>query len=194
MKFVGIRFTRAELVKTLRDREGGSHVDPKSDKRIAAIERSRSRWRSLIESNEDGTQTMSVSFHLSPPDAVDEAAAGDEMNGFVLASMCAIAEEVLFSVTPEPDNRQRMSHEAFRRPLYLSDSEIERGRTALDRDLKALSALDRDALSFDQCTQFDIAKRQLEWAINAEPLTNAELEVRSTIADRLREAGIDWPA
>ncbi len=193
IKFVDLVFTRSDLVKALRDREGGAHVDPNSDYRIAAIERSQSQWRSNITTNEDGSQAMEVVFHLGDPAEIDELTAGTEINGFVLASMCAIAEELLFSLTAEPENRNRMQSEALRRPLYLTETEIGVARLSLRIDLERLRELSRGDLDTRQEIGIEIATRQIEWALAQEPITNAELEVQRLVPESLRSAGIDWP-
>ena len=52
VKFSDISFTRAELIGAVRNQEGGGHIAPYSHEKIAIIQRSPSRWKSIREHND----------------------------------------------------------------------------------------------------------------------------------------------
>ena len=83
-KVRGFDFNRRDLITKIANQEGGTHVDEDQDARIATLRGTDSRWRLI-----DGDETL-------------------PMRGEELASVCAIGEEVLFSLTSEPENRKRM--------------------------------------------------------------------------------------
>lgn len=139
VKFTDVTFTRGELVAVVRNQEG-SHVSKHTHEKLALINRSRSPVRGSVKEKDDGTTTMMVGRKLTPPDpshGPDE----DELNEFVAATLCAIAEELLFSLTPEPDNRKRMQHEAFQGPLYISEAERNQAVSDLESDLLRIDSL-----------------------------------------------------
>jgi len=185
-----IVFTRKELVETIRHREGGGHVAPQTEQRIAQLKRTRSPWRRSIKENEDGSTHVYVGIDLSNspvPDDSDQVV----MNDYELASVCAIAEEVLFSLTPEPDNRKRMHDEEWQKPFYLTPEESDACKDKIREDLERLEAipdLERGKEIF-----VTIAKATLQNVMNLDCLNAEDYAVRRGVAYQLRQGGIDWP-
>ena len=86
VKFSDISFTRAELGGLVRNQEGGGHVAPYSHEKLAIIQRTPSRCKSIKEDNDDGTTTAGVMFSISGA----LSSSGDdeeELNEFV-TSIC----------------------------------------------------------------------------------------------------------
>ena len=77
IQFKDVNFSREELVLTIANQDGGDHVDPTIDRRIAGLRRTKSPWRTISdgEGNDQG------------------------IYGFELASICAIGEELIYSLT-----------------------------------------------------------------------------------------------
>jgi hypothetical protein len=87
-----IEFSREELVLEIANREGGDHIDPNSDKRVAALNRSQAPWSTILynENNE----------------VIEEKG----MYGFELATICAIGEELLWSLETDKNIAHKRMH------------------------------------------------------------------------------------
>jgi len=85
-----IIFTRKDLVLEIANREGGDHIDPHSDRRIATLMRKDSPWSTHIS---DGESTVAT-----------------PMNNFELATICAIGEELLWTLEEDKEEAQKRMH------------------------------------------------------------------------------------
>lgn len=84
--YKNIVFTRKELVLTIANQDGGAHVDPTIDERIAILGRKKSPWNVMYDDKE--------------PIGLYE---------WELASMCAIGEELIYSLMPEDKRNKRIN-------------------------------------------------------------------------------------
>lgn len=93
-----IEFSREEIVLEIAHREGGDHIDPNSDKRVAALNRCQSPWHT-VSYNENGEVIEQTSMY-----------------GFELATICAIGEELLWSLESDKceANKRMHNYESFR--------------------------------------------------------------------------------
>lgn len=179
--------TRRELIEAIRNKEGGGHVSPDTLKKIAAVRRSRSGWHSSITENEDGTSTIFVGISLAkqlPPQDSNTK----EISDYELASVCAIAEELLFSITPEPENRKRMHHADFQKPFYISLSEVAAEKQRIREFITKLDALVDLEPSQRQVVQNFILN--LEKCLNVEPFTSDDLSQPEKISNTLKAFNI----
>ena len=166
----GHSFTRKELILAFANQEGGAHVDPNTDQRLQAIRHSPSPWTVI-----DGDERF-------------------EMRGAEHGSVCAIGEEVLFSLTPEPENRTRMIDAAFQKPFYLSREVSDRIKTAIQADIVELENLDTSGFTSIQNTYFDIALRSLRWGAEIDHLNGEHAAVRESVRRDLSAKGIEMSA
>lgn len=188
--FKNIEFTRQELVEAIRHKEGGGHVSPLTLKKIAAVRRNRSGWHRSIEKKEDGTTQMYVGVSLSR-DPVPEDSNLEEISDYELASVCAIAEEVLFSITPEPENRLRMHHEDYKKPFYLTKEESDKCKEEIRNDIRNLELLS-DFAPGDEGIVMNI-KKSMEKVLEIECLTSEDCQIRKSVEENLKLFEIDWP-
>ena len=105
--FNDVSFSRAELVEAVRNKEGGGHIAPLTLDKLAAVRRARSGWIRSITENGDGTTQLFVGIDLSRKPVPEESNIED-ISDYELASICAIAEEVLYSITPEEERNSRL--------------------------------------------------------------------------------------
>lgn len=188
LHFQDIEVTRAELIEAIRNKEGGGHVSPDTLKKIAAFRRARSGWHRSIAENDDGTTSMCVGVSLTRQ-PVEEGSDLEEISDYELAVVCAIAEEVLFSVTPEPENRKRMHDERIQGPFYLSEeaAEVERGKfRAFIAKLDALHDLERH-----QQGLVDSTKNHLEKNLEVNPFTSDDILRPEATVDLLKRLGVE---
>lgn len=183
-------FTRKELIETIRHREGGGHVDPMTEKRIAALKQTRSPWRRSIRENEDGSAELYVGIDLKNEPA-DEDSDMEEINDYELASVIAIAEEVLFSLTPEPDNRLRMHHPDMQKSYYLDAEECEITKSQIQSDVNRLKSI--DVLAPGQDITIGNAVKALEAVLAKSEITRDDANVRFGVAQIMKLSKIDWP-
>lgn len=180
-------FTRCELIEAIRNKEGGGHVSPYTLKKIAVVRRRRSGWHRSITENDDGTTTMYVGISLTrQAPTVDSNL--EEISDYELASICAIAEEVLFSITPEPENRKRMHHVDFQKPFYLSPGDVVAEKQRIREFISKLDGL--TALDAHQQRLVDGFKKGLEKALETELFTSDELSKPEKISDMLKQFDI----
>jgi len=85
--FTDVRFTREELVLNVAETDW-QHVDPSIDERLAILYRSRSPW--LVYSDD--------------PNNVRR------IYGFEMATLCAIGEEVIYSLLPKDQRDIRIEN------------------------------------------------------------------------------------
>lgn len=166
----GHKFTRKDLILAFANQEGGAHVDPTTDQRLQAIRHTPSPWRGM-----DGDETF-------------------EMRGAEHGSICAIGEEVLFSLTPEPENRARMLHEDFQKPFYLSSEESEQIKTAIQADILELESVDISSLTHHQNVHVEIAQRALRSIAEIDQLNAEQATVRKNVRRNLFAQGIEMSA
>ena len=188
--FNDIEFTRQEIVEAIRHKEGGGHVDSFTLKKIAAVRRNRSGWQRSIEEKEDGTTQMYVGISLTnePP---PEDSNLEEISDYELACIIAISEELLFSVTPEPENRLRMHHPDFQRPFYLSKEESDKCKEEIREDLEKLDLLKNLPVGGDRIVESQ--KKALEAKLEIDRLTSEDCDIRQGIERNLKMFKIDWP-
>lgn len=164
--------TRRELIEAIRNKEGGGHVSSDTLKKIAAVRRSRSGWHRSITENEDGTSTIFVGISLTKQPAPQDSNT-KEISDYELASVCAIAEEVLFSITPEPENRKRMHHADLQKPFYISPSEVDAEKQRIREFISKLDALAE--LEVHQRQGVQNLKKNLEETLDVDPFTSDDL-------------------
>jgi len=90
--YKNVEFSRKELVLEIANRQGGDHIDPNSDKRIAMLNRNQSPW------------------HTTSYDEKGEIIEKNSMYGFELASICAIGEELLWSIEDDKGQANKRMH------------------------------------------------------------------------------------
>ncbi|MDH3507085.1 MAG: hypothetical protein OEQ25_08085, partial [Gammaproteobacteria bacterium] len=86
IQFKDVEFSRRELVLAIAQQDGGDHVDPNLDRRLAALRRTESPWVTI--SGNQGEE-------------------GQRIYGFDLASICAVGEEVLYSLSEDKNDWYR---------------------------------------------------------------------------------------
>jgi hypothetical protein len=182
-------FTRKELVELIRHKEGGSHIAPKIHKKIAAVRRSRSPWRNSVKNNEDGTTDLYVGIDLSnrEPESDEER---QPISDHELGSLCAIAEEVLFSILPEPENRKRMVDPAFQQPLYLSRRESGERKKVLRAYLKKLQ--DINCSEIWKQRSVDGAIDSIQKTLDIDVITSEEFDEAINLDYFFKIRGIEW--
>ena len=120
---------------------------------------------------------------------------GSEDSGiydFELASICAIGEELLFSLTPEPENRKRIHYEPWQKPYYLSLKDSDKCKCVLRDDLHRINILLEGELSQIQRVCASSAQRSLIKTLEVECLTSEDSNVRNGVADLMKQAELPW--
>lgn len=166
-----IIFTRKELVLTIAQEEGVSHVSPKVDERIAKLNRIESPWQTYGVSNKDSYSGI---------------------HEFELASICAIAEELLFSLMPEPENRKRMHSEHFQKPFYLSMAESDKYKSTIRRSMLKLDHLLGGEATHRDKILLEVARQSLDTALEIKCLTAKDCEVLVGVAQLMKQAKVPW--
>ena len=159
-KVRGEEFTRKALITAIANQEGGAHVDCETDERLAKIRRTDSNWRAI-----DGDETY-------------------PMRGEEMASVCAIGEEVLFSLTPEPGNRERMLVESFQQPFYWTQHQSDEAKDVLKNDLLRLEEL-KDGKDAAHAAMIDAGLKMIQNVVAIDTLTSEDYEVRKGVAQQL---------
>lgn len=165
----GIPFTRRELVGALANKEGGAHVDETPHSKLNALN------------------------HSASPYSASENGESWALYGAELASMCAIGEEILFTLTPEPQNRKRMLSEAWQKPYYLSMSESDDKK----EELRAIrSRLDDLLISYEEDRMkkhlIEAGISSLDNVLQIECLTSEDFEVVQSVDYLMSLAKIPW--
>jgi len=182
--------TREDLVSLIRNKEGGGHVDPKTVAKLAAVRQARSGWQRQVTENEDGTTQMYVGISLSRK-PLPEDSGMEEISDYELACIIAIAEEVLFSLTPEPENRLRMHDERLQKPFYLTQEESDKAKMALRGDLEELEKMGGNT-DVRKNIAIDTAQKLLLNALKIECLTAEDYDVREYVSWHLKRESIPW--
>lgn len=115
----------------------------------------------------------------------------EEISDYELCSVSAIAEEVLFSLTPEPENRKRMVVEALQKPFYLSKDESMACKEKVRADIEKLDALE-ERRPGDKVLIANL-RNTLEKVLVIETLTSEDCDVRESVAHTARRFKLDWP-
>ncbi len=188
--YSNIIVTREELVGAIRNKEA-NHVDPKTTKKIAAVRRSRSGWQRQITENEDGTTQMYVGVSLSRQ-PLPEDSKMEEISDYELASVIAIAEEVLFTLTPEPENRKRMHHPDLQKPYYLSMGESDIYKDKIRKYLVKLDEISDGKLSKMQESRIEMARKFINDALAIDCLNADQCRVSEAIAVHMKSVELPW--
>ena len=120
---------------------------------------------------------------------------GDEswpLYGAELATVCAIGEELLFSLTPEPENRKRMLFESHQKPFYLSKDESDAYKEIIRGELAKLQSLDTEGLDGRQKGSVSAAIDQLEFTLNVDHLTSDDWYGALGANDLLKRGKVPW--
>lgn len=181
--FGDITFTREELIETIRHKEGGGHVADLTLDKIAAVRRSRSGWHRSIREKDDGTTEFYVGVSLTK-EPLPEDSDLEEISDYELACVCAIAEEVLFSLTPEPENRLRMHHSDFQQPLYWTQEQSDQAKDVLKNDVLRLQEM-KEGSDAVQNTMIDAGIRAIQNALKLKRLTSEDYGVRKGVAQHM---------
>lgn len=162
----GHKFTRKELILAFANQEGGTHVDRKTDERLQKIRHTPSPWKGI-----DGDENF-------------------QLRGAEHGSICAIGEELLFSLTPEPKNRLRMLSPNDQLPYYLSQEESDHAKIHIARDIEEIEGIDLSKLSHAQCLRVDIALHALQFNLNIDHLNGEQARVWQSIRRDLSSAKV----
>lgn len=181
--FANVTFTREELVEAIRHKEGGGHVADLTLDKIAAVRRSRSGWHRSITENVDGTTELYVGVSLTKTPLPEDSELED-ISDYELACVCAIAEEVLFSLTPEPENRLRMHHPDFQQPFYWTQEQSDNAKEVLKADLLRLEEM-KEGKDSAETTMIDEGLRAIQNVLELEKLTSEDYWVRKGVAQNL---------
>lgn len=187
--FNDVQFTRQELVEAIRNKEGGGHVAPYTLDKIAKVRRNRSGWIKSVKENDDGTTSMFVGLSLNRQPITDSDK--EEISDYELCSVCAIAEELLFSIIPEPDNRKRMVPVVLQKPFYLTKEESDECKKVIEQDLKRLRKLTDLPIGGDAMVKSCI--NSFEKVLDQECLTSEDFDTRQSISYNLSMMKIDFP-
>lgn len=187
--FTDLIFTRRELIELIRHKEGGAHVDPKTHEKIALLRRTQSPWRASVNEKSDGGATMYVGFSLSNEPVPDDAE-HQPISDHELGSIIAIAEEVLFSLVPEPENRKRMIVPSLQKPFYLTGEEMEQCRSLLQEDIESLQLLHCEK-SWQQ-DYVDGCIKTIREISESDNFTSEDFDRRGGIAQNLQRFGLPW--
>lgn len=167
-KIVGIPFTRKELVDALANKEGGAHIDENPHPKLDEIKRSGSPYHAF------------------------EGEVSRPIYDAELASMCAIGEEILFTFTPEPENRKRMLWEPWQQPYYLSMKESDTKKEKMRASLLKLAELLEGEHDFQKRIHLQNAQGILKTALEVECLTSEDCEVDQGVAYLMKLAKVPW--
>lgn len=181
--FGNVTFTREELIEAIRHKEGGGHVAELTLDKIAAVRRSRSGWHRSIKEKDDGTTQFYVGVSLTK-EPLPEDCDLDEISDYELACVCAIAEEVLFSLTPEPDNRLRMHHPDFQQPFYWTKKQSDQAKEILKVDLLRLEEM-KEGRDTTQISMIDAGLKSIQKVLEIETLTSEDYGVRKFVSQQL---------
>lgn len=188
--FRDVTFTREELVEAIRHKEGGGHIADMTLDKIAAVRRARSGWHSAIRENVDGTTKMYVGFSLKR-EPLPEDADLEEISDYELACVCAIAEEVLFSLTPEPTNRSRMHHPDIQKPFYWTQEESDQAKAVLENDLIQLEKM-KEGADPAKGAMINAAEGMIRRTLEIDCLTSEDFMVRAGVAKILGLSSLPW--
>ena len=188
LHYKDITLSRGELIKAIRNIEGGSHISQQTIQKIAAVRRSRSGWFSTIEENEDGSTRMSVMVSLTK-DIPDNQPNTQEISDYELASVCAIAEEVLFSLTPEPINRRRMQFPDYQKPFYLSNEESDNEKTKIREYIAFLENLTKEVEEY-KARIITHSINYLKEVLEIETLTSEDAKACESTSSNLKQMRI----
>lgn len=181
--FGDVTFTREELIEAIRHKEGGGHVADLTHEKIAAVRRSRSGWHRSIKEKEDGTTEMYVGVSLTNK-PIPEDSDLEEISDYELACICAIAEEVLFSLTPEPDNRLRMQHPDYQQALYWTNEQSDKAKEVLKADILKLEEY-KARKNAAEVSKIDVGINSIKNVLNIDTLTSEDYFVRRFVAQQL---------
>ena len=188
--FTDVTFTRGELIEAIRHKEGGGHVDEMTLEKIAVVRRARSGWHKSIKDKEDGTTEMYVGFSVTKGPLPEDSDL-EEISDYELACMCAIAEEVLFSLTPEPDNRLRMHHPDMQEPFYWTQKQSNEAKAELENDLVQLGRM-KEGADPANAAMIDAAERMIRKTLEIDRLTSEDFGVRRGVATLLKVKCLPW--
>jgi len=181
--FGNVTFRREELVEAIRHKEGGGHVAELTLDKIAAVRRSRSGWHRSIKENDDGTTELYVGVSLTKAPLPDDSDL-EEISDYELACVCAIAEEVLFSLTPEPENRLRMHHPDLQQPFYWTQEQSDHAKEVLNVDLLRLEEM-KEGKDPAEIAMIDAGLRAIQNVLELEKLTAEDYWVRKRVAQHM---------
>ncbi len=167
-RVVGQTFNRKSLITKIANMEGGAHIDPEIDCKIAVLNRTASPYHMI-----DGDKTL-------------------PLYGSELASVCAIGEEILFSLTPEPENRKRMQWEPHQQPFYLSMEESDVHKDLIQKDIDKLNKFFEGEISQMQKTMISIALKNLNTLLEIKCLTSEDSLKRKSTIHLMQQAELPW--
>ena len=115
----------------------------------------------------------------------------EEISDYELASVIAIAEEVLFSLTPEPENRLRMHIEEARKPFYLTQEESDQAKGVLENDLIQLEKM-KEGADPAKGAMINAAEGMIRRTLEIDRLTTKDFMVRAGVAKILGLSSLPW--